>query len=220
MHFMVVKLARGSFLLCSWRRSFLHVTRDLSGFTSSVKFMHIHFHFYSITPQLFQVWVSCCVTAKVCLSLLSSWKGFLTVCPSQEALLLSLSPALSVLEHCLTCVLEMQYSNHTKGQNIYAQLLIILLHRFLKSVRKTWGAFPVLWNVLVLELPSGMKRFTRFVCCLCCIWPSPPPLTWKKQEHEEGEWVVADWPLLGLWWLLLLQVSCCKWHQNISDLIK
>lgn len=26
----------------------------------------------------------------------------------------------------------------------------------------------------------------------------PPTSHLKKQEHEEGEWVVADWPLLGL----------------------
>lgn len=49
MQFIVVKLPRASLLFCSQRCSFLHLTRDLSGFGSSVELMHVHFHFHSIT---------------------------------------------------------------------------------------------------------------------------------------------------------------------------
>lgn len=38
------------------------------------------------------------------------------------------------------------------------------------------------------------------VCMLSLLYLAFPPTSHlKKQEHEEGEWVVADWPLLGLW---------------------
>lgn len=93
-----------------------------------------------------------------------------------------------------------------------------LFPRFLKSVRKTWSAFPVPWNVFVLELPSGMKHSTRFVQLPLHIWLLPSHLKTRAWGRRVVNcyWFISD----ALCSSAATSCGGCKQHLSILVLIR